>query len=96
MDELRASGSTLPDAGTARRWKEDLERLDRIDLRSVEVRHFLLVPPFTISRMFVVKAVFQDGNGEKRTRCFSLSAESRFFDFFWVSEQASWVWLLPI
>jgi hypothetical protein len=99
MAGLRAAGRSTPEAGAARRWQSELERLERTEFVSIEIKHLLFVPPFTSSRFYVARATLRDPRDPERVdevRFFSLSADNHFFDFFWVSEQSRLMWLLSI
>lgn len=96
MRDLQAAGLSSPDAETAKAWQADFEYIDQLEFVSVRVGHFLFVPPFTSSRMFVVKVVLRDTKQQHQTRYFSLSARNKFFDVFWVAEQSRWMWVLSI
>jgi hypothetical protein len=96
MASLQTAGVSSPDAETAMRWQEGFEYVDHLEFVSVKVRHFLFVPPFTSSRMFVVKVVLRDTKQQVQTRYFSLSARTKFFDVFWTAEQSRLMWMLSI
>jgi hypothetical protein len=96
MADLRAAGLGSPDVETATRLKADYEYINRLEFASVQIRHFIFVPPFTSSRLFVVKAVLRDAKHREQIRYFSFSARNKFFDFFWVAEQSRFMWLLSI
>lgn len=92
MAELQAGGARMPDRATAQGWEDAYKRLDRTEIVSVKIGRFLFVPPFSSSRMFIVKAEIRSPDQREETRYFSLSARSKFFDVFWVSEQPRWMW----
>ncbi len=96
MAELRASGLDVPDAHTASRWKADFDRLDRLEFVSLKVRRSLLTSPLSSSRVFVAKATLRKPDRSGETRYFSLRADSRLFDFFWVVERSRWAWFFSI
>jgi hypothetical protein len=96
MAEIRSAGLTSPDPEIARHWKEQFYYIDQLEFESVDVRHFLFVPPFTSHRMFIAKIVIRDAKQRQETRYFSLSARNRFYGVFWVAEQARLMWLLSI
>jgi hypothetical protein len=96
MRDLQAAGLSLPNTEMAEKWKANLEYIDHLEFVSVKIGRFLFVPPFTSSRMFVVKVVLRDAKEQYESRYFSFSARSKFFDFFWVAEQSRWMWILSI
>ncbi len=96
MTDLKAAGLSSPDFETATRWKAGYDDIDRLEFVSVQIKHFMLVPPFTSSRLFVVKAVIRDSQQRQQIRYFSFSARNKFFDFFWVAEQSRFMWILSI
>lgn len=93
---LKNDGSNPSDVEAAQRLKDDMDRIDQTVFISVKVNRFLFTPPFTTRRMFVVKAVLRSSEGTEETRFFTLSAENRFFDFFWVNEYSRWMWFFSI
>lgn len=96
LEEVEASGRESPDFPIAQRWEEQSTRTKQTEFLSVDINHFVFVPPFTSSRMFVVKAVIRFEEEPEETRYFTLSTRSRFFEVFWVSEH-SWIfWLFSV
>ena len=93
LAELRANGLTVPTRGMAERWQGEMRRLEETTFVSTEVKHFLFAPPTSATRIFVVKALLRDGGGGERTHYFTLSAENRFFNVFWVNETSRTLWL---
>ena len=85
MEQLKAAGLNTPDAKIAKRWQTDLNRIEQMEFISTEIRHFLVAPPTSSTRIFMVKAVIRDTNKNENIRYFSLSARNRFFDFFWLN-----------
>jgi len=96
MAELQAVGLSSPDVETATRWQADFEYIDQLEFASVQIRHFIFVPPFSSSRFFLVKVVLRDAKQREQTRYFSFSARNKFFDVFWVAEQSRFMWMLSI
>jgi hypothetical protein len=96
LEEVKASGKESPDLPMAQRWEEQSTRSGAIEFSSVEINRFVIVPPFTSFRMFVVKAVMRFEEEPEETRYFTLSSRSKLFDVFWVSE-LSWIfWLFSV
>jgi phage-related protein len=96
MEQLKAAGLNTPDEQIAKRWQADLNHIDQMEFISIEIRHFLVAPPTSSTRIFMVKAVIRDSDKNENIRYFSLSASNRFFDFFWVNEHSKWKWFLSI
>jgi hypothetical protein len=96
MAEVRATGLRAPNEEQANRWKERAAAIDHLEFVSVEIRHFLFVPPSASSRMFMVKVVSRDPNQKEQTRYFSLSSRNKFFNVFLVAEQTRLMWLMSI
>jgi hypothetical protein len=71
MEELKASGATLPDEPTATRWQADLEAIERAEVRDIEVRR-PLPDAFSARPAFVIRAVVKPPAAEPRTRYFWL------------------------
>ncbi len=94
MQKLKAAGQSVPDYSTASKWEKELTDINQMEFVSIEIRHFLIAPPTSSTRIFMVKAVMRDADKNESTRYFSLSARNRFFDFFWVNEHSRWKWLL--
>lgn len=93
LAELRARGLRVPTVAMAERWQAQMQRIRQTEFESIEVRHFLFAPPTSTTRIFVVKMLCREGGKRQSTRYFTLSAENRFFDFFWVSERSRLFWL---
>lgn len=96
IEQLKAGGQTSPDLKTSLKWERDLNRIDRMEFISLEIRHFLVAPPTSSTRIFMVKTVIRDSDKNENIRYFSLSARNRFFDFFWVNEHSKWKWFFSI
>jgi hypothetical protein len=96
LAELETTGRAAPDSAMARRWQAERERLNRLELAEVSVRRFVLSPPLIASPLYVARVVACDPDGGSRVRCFSLHAESRVSDFFWVNERPRWLWWLSV
>jgi hypothetical protein len=96
MEDLRIEGISSPNAPLARKWKTDLVNVDRMQFVSLEIKHFLIAPPGSTTRIFVAKTVIRQAGKEDQTRYFSLSARNRAFDFFWVNEHSQWMWMFSI
>lgn len=94
--EIQKAGLSSPDFEMSARLQAGYKYIDQLKFVSVEVDHFLFVPPFTSHRLFVVKAVICDASQREQTRYFSFSARNKFFDFFWVTEQSRFIWMLSI
>jgi hypothetical protein len=94
MEEMEATGLRSPDAAMAERLQAGFKHIDGLEFVSVEIRHFLFVPPFTSYRMYTVKVVTRDADRHEQTRYFTLSARSKFFDVFWVAEHSRPIWFL--
>ncbi|NIT13696.1 MAG: hypothetical protein GTN99_05480 [Candidatus Dadabacteria bacterium] len=94
MQQLKKSGMSSPDFITASKWEKDLSSINQMEFVSIEISHFLVAPPTSSTRIFMVKAVIRDSDGRESTRYFSLSARNRFYDFFWVNEHSKWKWYL--
>lgn len=92
MSDVAKSSMRLPDRAMAERWESDINNIDSINFSSLEIKHFLVAPPTATSRIYVARVVLQDPDGNEEIRYFSLSAENRFFDFFWVNEHSRWMW----
>ena len=96
MEQLKAAGLNTPNAEIAKLWQADLNRIEQMEFISLEIRHFLISPPTSSTRIFMVKAVIRDLDKNENIRYFSLSARNRFFDFFWVNEHSKWKWFFSI
>jgi hypothetical protein len=96
MQDLKAAGQNSPDLRTASKWEKDLNRIEQMEFISIEIRHFLVAPPTSSTRIYLVKTVIRDSDKNEKTRYFSLSARNRFFDFFWVNEHSKWKWFFSI
>ncbi|NIP38271.1 MAG: hypothetical protein GWO07_03610 [Candidatus Dadabacteria bacterium] len=94
MQQLKADGQSSADYKTASKWEKELNRIDRMEFVSIEIRHFLVAPPTSSTRIYMVKAVIRGADKKESTRYFSLSAQNNFFDFFWVNEHSRWKWFL--
>lgn len=94
--ELAKSGLRVPDREAAKQIGEDLRAVDEIEFLSIEVKHFLVALPTDTSRLFTARAVLRGADGQEQTRYFSLSAESRLYDFFWVNEHSRLMWAFSI
>jgi len=93
MAELRSANLNMPDSAMASRWYDQHKRIENLEFVSVQVGRLPYLP-FSSSRMFVVKAVLRDVDNSEHTRYFSLSARSKLYHVFWVTEQSSLLWLL--
>jgi hypothetical protein len=96
VEQVKNSGLNLPSTELAERWQNDIKNIEDMDFESLEIRHFLIAPPTSSTRIYVVKAIIMGLNDKKHTRYFSLTARNRYFDFFWVSEHSKWMWLFSI
>jgi hypothetical protein len=96
MEYLKTAGLRTPNAEVAERWKAQLQQIEQVELISMKIRHFLVAPPFSSTRIFVVKTVIHNTEKQQQPRYFSLSARNRFFNFFWVNEHSKWIWLFSI
>lgn len=96
MAQLKASGLNVPDANMASRWKADFDRLDRLEFVSLKIKRSLFSSPLSSSRVFVVKVTLREPEETSQTRYFSLSADSKLFDFFWTVERPRWVWFFAV
>lgn len=91
VEQLRSSGMRVPDTGMAEQWENELRDADSIEFESLEIRHFLVAPPTSSTRIYLVKVVIKGSNDERNSRYFSLTAKNRFFNFFWVNEHSKWM-----
>jgi len=71
-------------------------KFDQLQFVSVQIRYFIFVPPFSSSKLFMVKTVLRDAKQCEQTRYFSFSARNKFFDVFWIAEQSRFMWMLSI
>ncbi|MBT5632027.1 MAG: hypothetical protein HOJ13_04795 [Nitrospina sp.] len=95
IESLSMQGRLLPDRQEAEKLEADLRKIETNPFRSIEVKHFLIAPPTSSSRIFLAKVVLDDGSNDI-VRYFSLSAKNNIFDFFWVNEQAQWMWYFSL
>jgi len=93
-DKLIEQGSTVPDFNTSLNWEKEIQQIQKMEFDSLEIKHFLVAPPTSSKRIYMTRVVMRDSEDVIRTRYFSLSAQNRFFDFFWVNEQSAWMWYL--
>lgn len=93
VEQVKKSGFNPPDAVLAEQWNKDIRKSENVVFESIEVSHFLIAPPTSSTRIYVVKTVIKGKDEQRKTRYFSLTSKNRFFDFFWVNEHSRWMWL---
>lgn len=92
VSQLRDAGVSAPDSTMAQQWQAGYDRAEELEIPLLEVRTFLLTPPFVSSRVYIVRAELKYPDTELETRYYTMTVASRIDDTFWIVERPAFWW----